>query len=163
MNKRKLSRRLHMTVVWNEGERSDPTPGLNGASPIYSENQHFRLRRKHLKGSNRPMGFYHDTFDYEATVTVRWLWTVEHEHFAPEVSFRPCSLGLQAVQKIATAMAKIGKHKLTPENLCEELGAMIVESVPDEIDDRGEGRYDDYRPFRLVGEPAMVTLARAAL
>lgn len=158
MGDRKLSKRLYLTVVWQDRHSSRPTPGYDGGSPIYTEYLHFRLRWMHRKGSNRPKGYYHDTFCHDGTVTVRWLWTEEHKHFAPEVTFSPTEDSLRIVRKLTKVMEKIGKRNLEPETLCEALEAMIVESVENEA-----GAYDDYRPVRLVGEPAMVTLARAAL
>jgi hypothetical protein len=157
MNKLKLGKRPHLTVCWYGRDGQTPTPGYDGGSPIYTERLCFRYRFPHKKGSRYPVGYYHDGYGNDDTVEVRWLWTVEHEFFAPEVTFRPGRLGLKAVAKIAKALEKLGRDS-QPEALCEALQAMLVEQV--EV--AGHFR-DDYRSVRLPGEPAMVTIARAAL
>ena len=154
MTDRKLSKRLYLTLV--QSEKRDPTPSYDDGSPIFSLYQHFRLRYMHVKGSNRPRGYYHDA-TADASVTIRWLWTEDHDFFAPDVSFSPRPIAHKVVRRLIAAMDKIG-GKLTPENLCEELQAMIVEEVPNE-----SGCYDDYRPVRIPGEPFMLTIARAVL
>lgn len=155
MADRKLSKRLHLTVTWQDREGTRPTPAYDGGSPIYSEYLHFKLRRMHLRGSNRPRGYYHDAY-YHNAVNIRWLWTEDHGYFAPEITFNPSPRSLKIAKMIIKALEKIERAK--PEELCEALGAMIVERVENE-----PGMYEDYRPVRLVGEPAMATIARAAL
>jgi len=157
MNKLKLGKRPQLTVCWYGRDGQTPTPGYDGGDPIYTERLCFRYRYPHLKGSKHPKGFYHDGYGTDDTVEVRYLWTVTHNYFAPEITFRPGRLGIKAVAKITKALEKLGRDP-EPEALCEELQAMIVESVPDE-----NGSYNDFRPVRIPGEPAMVTIARAAL
>jgi hypothetical protein len=158
MANRKLGKRPHLTVCWYE-RRETSASSYSDGGPIYKERLCFRYRFIHKKGSNRPKGYYHDGFGgYEDTVEVTWAWTEKLGHYACEIHARPSRLGTKAALKILPVMEKIGRSALTPEKLCEALEVMIVESVEDE----GEAYYD-YRPVRIVGEPAMLTLARAAL
>jgi hypothetical protein len=155
MNEQKLSKRQYMTVV--ESEKCDPTRG--DRDPIYSVFQYFRLRFKHLKGSNRPAGYYHDSSgSYDATVNVRWLYTESNRYFAPEITFRPTEKGIKTAHKVGQAIHTLGYREETPEGLVEALKASVVEYM----DDNKDGCWDDYRPLRVWGENAMETLARAA-
>ena len=149
----KLNRRPDLTVCWHERRETESIDG-----GLYVEVLSFRFRYMHKRGSNRPKGYYHDGFGHEDTVTVRWLWTERLEHFACEITYYPTALGIKANRKIGDALLKIGRRASSPELLCETLEVLIVEDVPNEGD-----AYDDYRPVRIVGEPCMVTLARAAL
>jgi hypothetical protein len=153
MTERKVGKRPHLTVCWYERQE---TASMDGG--LYVERLCFRYRYLHLKGSNRPRGYYHDSYDRKATVEVAWLWTEKLGHFRMEVTFEPSRLSIKASEKIATAVAKLNYRDITPEQLCEALEVMIVESVPND-----GAAYDDYVSVRQVGEPAMVTLARAAL
>jgi len=162
-DKRKLSKRRYMTVV--QGEKGSPTPGYNGGSSIYHMHQCFTLRLKHLKGSNRPAGHFHDGYSSrDGSVEIRWLWTEEHGFFAPEMTVRPTELGLKVVAKVGKALRSIPMHGYDddkedrPTQLIDLLEATVVQYM----DDNKEGCWDDYRPLRIPGEPAMVTLARYA-
>jgi len=157
MAERKTTKRRYMTVV--QGEKGNPTPGYNSGS-IYSLHQYFTVRYRHRKGSNRPEGWFHQGYSSDTTVEVTWLWTEEHEFFAPKVEFRPTELGMKTAMKVATALRSIRSAELEgPDLLADTLGAVVVEYV----DDNKEGCWDDYRPLRIPGEPAMVTIARHAL
>jgi hypothetical protein len=145
-----------MTVI--QGEKGDPSPSYDGGS-IYRLHQYFRLRLRHLKGSNRPAGYFHNCYGSDAAVTVRWLWTEDNGFFAPEITFRPSSLGVKTATKVGEALRSFGWHEASPDKLVELLSATVVEY----IDDQKEGCWDDYRPLYIPGEPAMVTIARAAL
>lgn len=154
MSERNLTKAVFMTVV--ESDKCEPTQGVR--SQIYTVWQYFTPRHKHRKGSNRPAGYFHTGIgSFDAQVTVRWLWTEENGFFAPEITFRPS--GRRTANQVAKALAKVERKDGGPENLSEALGATVVEYV----NDNAPGCYDDYRPIRVPGEPAMVTLARAAL
>jgi hypothetical protein len=116
-----------MTVI--QGEKGDPSPSYDGGS-IYRLHQYFRLRLRHLKGSNRPAGYFHN-----------------------------CYGGVKTATKVGEALRSFGWHEASPDKLVELLSATVVEY----IDDQKEGCWDDYRPLYIPGEPAMVTIARAAL
>ena len=158
MTERKTTKRRYMTVV--QGVKGDPTPGYNGSSSIYKLSQYFTMRFRHRKGSNRPEGWFHQGYSSDTSVEVMWLWTEEHEFFAPKIEFRPTKLGTKTAVLIAGALQSIRNAELEgPELLADTLKAAVVEYV----DDRKEGCWDDYRPLRIPGEPAMVTIARHAL
>lgn len=146
---RKLSKRFRMTVV-----QSDKTVTRKGGD-IYTLHQHFQLRRKHLKGSNRPVGTYHGS-THDGTVDVRWLWTEELEFFAPEITFRPRAV--KTAMKVAKAFGSFRYRDGSPDELCTALKVCEVRF----IDDNKEGCWDDYRLLRDYTENAMMTLARAA-
>ena len=158
MNKRKTSKRRYMTVV--QGEKGDPTPGYGGGGSIYRLSQYFTLRFKHLKGSNRPQGWFHQGYASDTSVEVRWLWNEAHQFFAPEIQFRPSKLGTKTAVLIAGALQSIQSAELEgPDLLADTLGAVVV----DYLEDNKEGCWNDYQPLRIPGEPAMVTIARHAL
>ena len=159
MNKRKLGKRLHLTVVY--GGKHESSPGSDG-DMIYEQSLIFTMRRMHAKGSDRPKGYYHDGLAYDSNVVIRWLWTKKLGHFAPEVRFAPRDTAIKCFGRIAPVLKERGRH-CTPDQLVEDLQCMIVESVDDVLDDQGYGSYDDFRPIKVIGEPAMLTLARAAL
>jgi hypothetical protein len=156
---RKLTKRTHITCVQSD-DKCFQQHGYNGSSPIFTYHQWFALRWKHKKGSNRPEGWFHSPYG-DIKVEIRWLWTEEHEYFAPEISFRPHRLSNKLVPKVAEALDNLGRHESSPDGLIEALGATVVQYA----DDNGKNGdcYDDYRPLRVPGEPAMVTLARYAL
>ena len=160
MNDMKLGRRCYMTVV--QGEKGNPTPGYEGRIPIYTLRQYFTMRVKHKKGSTRPVGWFHNHgFSSNLTVEVRWLWTEEHQYFAPEITFRPSETGAKVAWKVSQAlvsMRRTSEDETQPDALADLLGAVTVEYV----DDNKEGCWDDYRPLRVPGEPAMMTIARYA-
>lgn len=154
MTERKLTKAVFMTVV--ESDKCEPTQGVR--SQIYTVWQYFTPRHKHRKGSNRPAGYFHTGFgSLDATVTVRWLWTEDNGFFAPEITFRPS--GRRTANQVAKALVKVERKDGGPDNLSEAMEATVVQY----IDDNAPGCYDDYRPIRVPGEPAMVTLARAVL
>lgn len=149
MTDRKIGKRLHMTVI-----QSDKGLTREGGD-IWQMHQHFQLRRKHLRGSNRPAGWFHGSvFDW--TVDVRWLWTEAHDFFAPEITFRPKAM--KTVIKIAKAFDAFDYCEGSPDALCLALKAFSVLYV----DDNKDGCWDDYLLLRDYSENAMMTLARAA-
>lgn len=150
---RKLTKRTHLTVIQSD-DKSYASRGYR--SDIYHFHQYFALRWKHKKGSNRPEGWFHSPYG-DIKVEVRWLWTEEHEFFAPELSFRPHALATKIAPKIANAIQE-GGYKFQPDQLIEALGATVVQYV----DDNKEGCWDDYRPLRVPGENPMLTIARYA-
>ena len=153
MTDRKLSKRYQMTVI--QGNKVPPARSYFGNDPICTMHQHFQLRRKHLKGSNRPAGWLHGSI-HDGTVDVRWLWTEDLGFFAPEITFKPRAF--KTVTKVAKAFDSLGYRDGTPDNLCIALKALAVEF----IDDNKDGCWDDYRLIRDYTENAMLTLARAA-
>jgi hypothetical protein len=156
MTERKIAKRLSLTVV---SGRMFVTVGAGGGrEAIYEENQHFRLMHKHLRGSNRPRGFFHKSWGSDEEVGVRWLWTEKNGYFAPEITFRPSKNGVKTASVVCEALLEIPRDSETPEGLIEKLRATVVEY----IDDQKEGCWDDYRVVRVPGEPAMMTIARAA-
>jgi len=154
MSNMKLGKRQHITVV--DGEKGDPTRGTDG--DIYKKHQYFHYRVKHLEGSTRPKGWYHDHASYIMTVEVRWLWTESLGYLAPEVTFKPYEDGLKLARKVGQALVTIRNNNETPDGLIEALKADVVEYVSDNKD----GCWSDYRPIRVWEENAMMTLARAA-
>jgi hypothetical protein len=159
MTNRKTSKRRHMTVV--QSEKGEPTIGTQ--SNIYTIHQHFTLRFKHLRGSNRPAGYFHDGFaSRDGSLNVRWLWTKENGFFAPELSFRPTALGTKVAVKVAKTLGGFAYDAESPLNLILKLRATNVCYVQD----NKEGCWDDYMPIDLPVEDedvnAMVVLAKAA-
>jgi hypothetical protein len=153
-DKRKLGKRKYMTVV--QSEKGVSCQGSEG--PIYQLHQYFALRFKHLKGSNRPTGWYHNAnWGHDSQVEVRWLWTERNGFFGSEISFRPTEAGLKIAVKVGKALRGLN-YKAGPEDLMEALGAALVEY----ISDNKEGCWDDYRPLQVPGEAAMLTIARYA-
>lgn len=154
---RKLTKRTHLVVVQSDAPYY-ASPGYSGG-PIYYFHQYFYLMWKHRKGSNRPEGYFHAPYG-DIKVEVKWLWTEEHEYFAPEIMFRPSKLSNKLVPKVGEALEGLSRQDKGPEGLIEALQATVVEYV----DNNGEDGdcYDDYRPLRIPGENAMMTIARYA-
>jgi hypothetical protein len=157
-DKRKLGKRQFVTVVM--GERSEPRqPHYREDGPIYTQHQYFKLRHKHLKGSNRPAGWFHDTSSYDSRVEIRWLYTDELGYFGEEITFRPTTNGIKLAAKVGKALQEVRWEKGDkPQALNDKLNATVVEYV----DDRKDGCWDDYRPLRVPGENPMMTIARYA-
>lgn len=154
---RKTSKRQYITTTI--GDRYEQGNAYNSEFKLYEIHQSFTLRVKHLKGSNRPEGWYHYN-PMDGGVEVRWLYTDKLGYFAPEISFKPSSSSLKIVLKIGKAIQDIKHdHDVSPDILADKLVASVVESV----NDNKEGTYEDYRPLRIQGEPAMMTIARHAL
>jgi hypothetical protein len=153
MTKRKIGRRWYVTVT--QGDKVPPHARVYSNEPIYTLHQHFHFRQKHLKGSNRPAGWFHGN-SYDGSVHVRWLWTESNRFFAPEITF--CPRAVKIASKVAHALNGIYLLESSPDELCLALKAFEVEYVTDEKD----GCWDDYRLLRDYTENAMMTLARAA-
>lgn len=152
----KLSKRQHM-IVQQSGKVKPERPSFGSDEPVHTLHQHFRFGRKHQKGSTRPVGYFHTGGNYEETVHVKWLWTEKLEFFAPEVTFRP--RGVKVAIKVAKALDAFGYRQGNPDSLSEALKATVVEYM----NDNAPGCWDDWRPLRVPGENAMMTIARAAL
>lgn len=155
---RKLGKRRYITVT--QSDKVEPTSRLSGDGDIYTVYQHITYRLKHKKGSNRPEGWFHSMWGgSDNTVDVRWLWTHDHDYFAPEVSFRPTEAGMRLSAKVAQALNKM-RHcdDEGPERLIADLGAYLVEYVSDNKD----GCWDDYRVLQAPGDCPMMVIARAA-
>ena len=164
MTDRKISKRRYMTVV--QSEKGDRHQGSEGGGPywdIYTIHQHFTLRFKHLRGSNRPAGYFHDGFNSrDGSVDVRWLYTESNGFFAPEITFRPTEQGIKVGIKVAKALREFAYDRESPLKLILKLNATNVNYV----DDTAHGCWDDYMPVDLPTENegnAMEILAQAAL
>lgn len=157
MPERKLSKRQH--VILTESPREQTAWDQDNNKPIYTEWQHFRLGYKHGKRSDQPVGWFQSS-NFGGTLNVRWLWTESNGHFAPEFTLNgdnPQAITLAA--KVGRALCELERSRKTssrktPEALVEALKATVVEYV--------EGAWATYKPLRVPGENAMLTLARAA-
>lgn len=155
---RKLGKRHYITVT--QSGMIEPTRRLGGDGDIFTVYQYFTYRLRHKKGSNRPAGWFHSMWggsDY--TVEVRWLYTDDHNYFAPEISFRPTEAGIKLATKVAKALHEMRNTRdESPERLTADLKAYLVEYVNDNKD----GCWDDYRVLQAPGDCPMMVIARHA-
>jgi hypothetical protein len=159
MTKRKTSKRRYMTVV--QSGKGDPTRGSE--EDIFTIHQYFTLRVKHLRGSNRPAGYFHNGWSSrEGSVDIRWLYTDSNGFFAPELTFRPTETGIKVAIKVAKALQAFAYDKASPLGLILKLKATPVDYMQDDK----QGCWDDYKPVDLPTADegnAMEILARVAL
>ena len=156
MPKRKLTKRTHLVCLM--GERYEGRYNeYGGTGKIHVQHQSFCLMWKHKKRSTRPEGWFHAPYG-DIKVEVNWSWTERLGYYAPKIEFMSNTYANKIVLKVAEALKEVG-HRGSPEDLVEKLGATIVEYAQD--NNRGhEELYDDYRPLKVPGECAMMTIAR---
>ena len=160
MGKRKLTKRLHLVVSQSESKYEAHWSRVEGVGQVYCFHQYFALMWKHRNGSTRPEGWFHSPYG-DIRVDVTWSWEERLGWYAPKIELRPHRLSAKIVAKVTEALQGHLRDD-GPDGLIERLGATVVTFAAD--NNRGdEELYDDYRPLRVPGEPAMVTLARYAL